>query len=206
MPLGLPEAITQLTDARSARRRAAAKRLRALAAPAAGPALLEALRREVRDPRTWETQYQMIMALATCGHQPALPFLRELALKPLDATMIYVALGDAIVRLSRDHPNDPTPVDWCLTALNDMLADGALRAVAMLRLTLDDATVDRILDFLSGRNPHDGLRFWPAAAAAGWTGPRVKAFLTECVGSPREDISEAALASLEGRYRTYRLL
>ncbi|MGW5159732.1 hypothetical protein ACWEPN_30010 [Nonomuraea wenchangensis] len=206
MALGLPEAITQLADARSPRRRAAAKRLRALADPVAGPALLDALRREIRDPRSWETQYQMIMALATCGHQPALPLLRELALKPLDATMVYVALGDGIVRLGRDHPNDPAPLDWCLSTGNDMLADGALRAVAMLRLILDEPAIDRILNFLAERTPNNGLRFWPAAAAAGWNGPRVNIFLTACASSPREDVADAAKASLEGRYKTYRPL
>ena len=206
MPLELAEAIAQLTDARSPRRRAAAKRLRALADPAAGPPLLSALEREILDRRTWETQYQMIMAVATCGHQPALPLLRELALKPFDATMVYVALGDGIVRLGRDYPNDPAPVDWCLATGNDMLADGALRAVAMLRLTLDAFAIARILNFVSARDPYDGLKFWPAAAAAGWNGRRVKAFLNRCATSPRKDVAEAAKASLQGRYKTYRPL
>jgi hypothetical protein len=206
VPLGLTEAISQLTDARSARRRGAAKRLRMLGDPAAGPALLHALQREILDPRTWETQYQMIMAVATCEHQPALALLRSLATEPLDATAIYVALGDGIVRLGREHPNDPTPVDWCLETGNDMLADGALRAVAMLRLTLDAPAIDQILKHLSGRDPHDWLRFWPAAAAVGWSGDRVEQFLTECAASPREDIATAAKASLAGRYKTYRPL
>ncbi|SDL18963.1 hypothetical protein [Nonomuraea jiangxiensis] len=109
----------------------------------------------------------MIMALATCGHQSALQLLRELALKPLGATMICVALGDGIVRLGRDHPN---------------------------------------LNFLAERTPYDGLRFWPAAAAAGWNGSRIKAFLTACASSPREDVADAAKASLEGRYKTYQPL
>jgi hypothetical protein len=206
VPLGLTEAISQLTDARSARRRGAAKRLRTLADSAAGPALLDALQREILDPRTWETQYQMIMAVATCEHQPALALLWRLATEPLDATMIYVALGDGIVRLGREHPNDPAPVDWCLATGNDMLADGALRAVAMLRLTLDPPAIDRIFNHLAGRDPHDGLRFWPAAAAAGWSGHRVEAFLTECATSPREDVASAAKASFDGRYKAYRPL
>jgi hypothetical protein len=206
MPLDLAEAIEQLGDKRSARRRSAAKRLRTLADPAAGGALLEALGREVQDPRTWETQYQMIMALGTCDHRPALPFLRELALWRFEATMVYVAIGDAIVRLGREHPNDAAPVDWCLATANDMLADGALRAVAMLRLKLENAAIHRILDFTSGRDPHDAIRFWPAAAATGWDGARVKAFLIACAQGPRQDVAEAAQASLVGRYKTYRPL
>ncbi|WP_233289190.1 hypothetical protein [Kitasatospora sp. MBT63] len=90
----------QLGHRLSPKRRSAASRLRRLADPAAGPALLEALQTEVRDARTWETQYQMVMALGTCGHRPALGLLRDLARRPFEATAVYVALGDAIVRLS----------------------------------------------------------------------------------------------------------
>ncbi|MFD4766286.1 hypothetical protein [Streptomyces niveus] len=50
------DAIRQLQDRSSAKRRSAAKRLRKLGDPYAGPALLEALKNEVRDSRTWETQ------------------------------------------------------------------------------------------------------------------------------------------------------
>ena len=206
MPLDLAGAVEQLGDPRSSRRRAAAKRLRVLADPAAGPALLDALRREVADPRTWETQDQMVMALAGRGHRPAEVFLRELAMRQFDATMVQVAIGDAIVRLGREFPEDPAPVDWCLATGNDSLADGALRAVAMLRLRLDERAVGRILDFLAGRDPFDRLRFWPAVAAAGWKGPRVRTFLTQCAGGPREDVADAARASLDGRYQTYRHL
>lgn len=206
MPLTATEAISQLSDSRSPRRRAAAKRLRTLADPAAGPALTDALRREVQDPRTWETQYQLVMAVAMSDYRPALRFLRELAVSPFEATMVYVAIGDAIVRLGRESPNDPAPVTWCLATGNDMLIDGAFRAVAMLHLALDPPAIDRILDHISGRGPRDGIRFWPAAAAAGWRGPRVEAFLTEAAALPRADVAEAAKASLEGCYGTYRHL
>jgi hypothetical protein len=206
VPLDLAGAIGQLDDRQSARRRAAAKRLRVLADPAAGPALLLALDRELKDIRAWETQYQMVMALATSGHRPALGVLKELAVRPFDATMVYVAIGDSIVRLGRDFADDPAPVDWCLATGNDQLADGALRAVAMLRLRLDEPAIGRILAFLAPRDPYDGLRFWPAAAAAGWEGPAVQAFLTQCANGPRQDVAEAARPSLAGKYQTYRPL
>ncbi|MFI6587734.1 HEAT repeat domain-containing protein [Embleya sp. NPDC050493] len=197
------EAVEQLGDARSSRRRSAATRLRRLAQPAAGPPLLDALQREVRDHRTWETQYQMVMALGACGHRPALDPLRELARRHFDATMVYVALGDAIVRLST--PEDPAgALLWCMDSGTAALADGALRAVAMQRLRLDSQTVDRVLDFLRPLEPHDGLRFWAAAAAAGWSGPRVREFLQGCAAGPRADVADAAASSLQGRYQTWR--
>ncbi|MET9364281.1 HEAT repeat domain-containing protein [Streptomyces sp. NPDC006632] len=75
------QAISQLQDRSSAKRRSAAKRLRKLGDPSAGPALLDALRSEVRDTRTWETQYQVTMALGTCGSPSDLSYLRYLVLQ-----------------------------------------------------------------------------------------------------------------------------
>lgn len=196
-------AIDLLRHGLSAKRRSAAKRLRKLRRPEAGPALLAALRDEVRDPRTWETQYQMVMALAEAGYTPALPYLEELSRHPFEATMVYTALGDAIVRLGRSSAGDAGPVLRLLDGGNERLVDGALRAVAMLRLGLDRPAVERIVAFASARPPADGLRFWVAAAAPGWRGPAVEAFLRECARGPREDVREAAAAALQGKYRRW---
>ena len=187
----------------SAKRRAGAKRLRKLKRFEAGPALLGALRREVLDARTWETQYHMVMALAESEYAPALPDLEVLARRPFEATMVYVALGDALVRLGRASADDAGPVLRLLSSGNDMLIGGALRAVAMLRMRPDDETVGRILDFASARPPADGLRFWVAAAAAGWRGPAVETFLAACALDLRADVREAALASARGEYRKW---
>jgi hypothetical protein len=86
---------------------------------------------------------------------------------------------------------------------NETLVGGALQAVAMLRLALDQETVTDVLDFIETRSPQDGIYFWPAVAAAGWTGQRADDFLTSCVSSPRSDVAEAATNSLAGNYSTY---
>src|SRR3954463_14583297 len=115
------EAIALLHHKQSAKRRSGAKRLRKLRQPEAGPALLAALRDEVRDPRTWETQYQMIMALAESGYGPALPYLEELSGQPFEATMVYPALGDALVRLGSASAGDAEPVLRVMAGGNERL-------------------------------------------------------------------------------------
>ena len=204
--LTMDQAVAQLDDKTSPKRRAAAKRLRRLAATAAGPSLLRALQREVRDPRTWETQYEMVMALGACDHRPAVPFLSDLARRRLDVETVYAALGDSIVRLRGAEEGISAPVRGCLDSGTPSLADGALRAVAMLRSVPDPETVDHILDFLEPLESYDGLRFGAAAAAAGWPGERVRAFLESCAAGPRQDVAAAASSSLEGKYQTYGLL
>ena len=104
--------VVQLSDAHSAKRRAAAKAIRKLGDPFAGPAIVNALRKEIQDPRTWETQYQMIMALGECRYEPSIPLLLDLSARKHEY-MVFVAIGDALVRLSveRERGNDAHPFE-----------------------------------------------------------------------------------------------
>ncbi len=94
-------AVEQLRDRASAKRRSAAKTLRKAGRVEAGPALIAALDNEIRDPRTWETQYQMAMALGECRVTDALPLLHDIAARDLEATMVLVGIGDAVTRLEQ---------------------------------------------------------------------------------------------------------
>jgi hypothetical protein len=200
----LRAAIDLLGDKRSPKRRSGAKKLRELGDTSAGAALFAALRAELRDPRTWETQYQMIMALGACRYRRALPVLRKLARTRFEATMVYVAIGDAIVRLARKHENDAFPVIDCANSGNDMLANGAFQAMAMLRMMPNEAAIARVIGLVSARSAEDPLRFCVVAAAAGWKGAKVEAFLLECGSSLRKDIRDAATEALQGKYGKWR--
>jgi hypothetical protein len=205
-PSPLTEAIQQLAASASAKRRAAAKRLRRLKDATAGPALLTALQQEVQDPRTWETQYHMIMALGESDYRPALSYLRQLAAQSFDATMVYVALGDAILRLARQFPDDASPALDLIPTGNPMLIDGAFRAIAMLRLRPPPDAIGAIVDFVAPLPTSHHLRFWVAAAAPGWDHPKVMTFLQACVAGDRDDVRTAATAALQKKYLTWRPL
>lgn len=197
MALSRNEALALLTDSLPARRRRGAKRLRALADPTTAAQVRAALERET----TWEAKYQLSMALGTTGSREDVELLKRLALQPRRATAVNTALGDAIVRLGRDFDNDPAPVVWCLQQDVELLVYGALRAVAMLRLQLPDATVEAVLDYVEANDSNRmTLAYWPAIAAAGWSGPRVRAFLTRCSQDSRQDVADAATDALNGHY------
>ncbi len=199
--------LMELGESRSPKRRAAAKKLRKIGSVVAGPALLAALGREVRDPRTWETQYQIVMALGESGYREALPFLQFLANQSIEATMVYVGLGDAIVRLSQSTPSDVSPVLAILREnRNPMLINGAFRAMAMLRLIPEPAEIDEILSYVAKLPPDDGHRFWVAAAAPGWGGSGVDAFIRECAQSSSPDLQEAAALARTRKYKQWRPL
>ena len=199
----LADSVALLTNTRSPKRRSGARRLRKLADPAACSDLLVALRHEVQDSRTWETQYQMVMALGTCSCKAGLEYLWQLARSNFEATMLYVAIGDAIVRLGRDFEADPGPMLAILATDNEMLIEGAFRATAMLQLRYEAATIETVLNYLRPRRHADGLRFWVAAAAPGWDSPHLEEFLNTCISGMREDVRQAAIAAKAKQYRQY---
>src|SRR6185295_1939820 len=124
--------LDDLSNARSVKRRAAAKRLRKLGDALAGPTIEHALRREIQNPRTWETQYQMIMALGECRHRASVPLLLDLSTRKHEY-MVCVAIGDALVRLSDDREKELLRI---LSIDEAGLAEGGLRAIAMLHVGL----------------------------------------------------------------------
>ncbi|MDO6388484.1 HEAT repeat domain-containing protein [Uliginosibacterium sp. 31-12] len=200
------ELFTQLEDSKSAKRRSAAKKLRKLKNGMAGPALLDALKKEVEDTRTWETQYQIVMALGECEYKDALPYLVALSGCSFEATMVYMALGDAIVRLSRAHPNDISSVFDLIGTGNEMLIDGGLRAVAMLRLVPDESEISKLLEFVEHYDLNHHLRFWVLAAAPGWNGQKLEQFVEKCATSTRQDIAQAASLAHEKKYKKWQPL
>jgi HEAT repeat protein len=199
----LNEIVAQLGDKKSPKRRSAAKKLRKLKDVDAGPSLLAALETELNDARTWETQYQMIMAVGECGYKPALPFLNELAKKDFKATMVYVAIGDAIVRLSIENKRDTTTIFKLFDTSNDMLIDGALRAMAMLKMVPSDSHIEKIINYVAAREMNQGIHFWVVAAAPGWSGARVEEYLDYCAKSPQEEITSAVALARKNKYKQW---
>lgn len=202
----LKDLTDQLHHRLSAKRRSAAISLRKLGDIAAGPALLDALKEEIKDERTWETQYQMIMALGHSNYVDAFPLIQILAHEKFKATMVLVAIGDAYVRLKRRAEDDATPLREVLAIRNDEgLHDGALRAVAMLRMRFNQADTDAIIRDVTKRKS-ERLKFWLAAACPGWSGTSVDQFLDECALSTREDVRSAAEDAKRKKYRKWRPL
>ncbi|MFL5367612.1 MAG: hypothetical protein ACJ78V_04785 [Myxococcales bacterium] len=197
-------AIDRLGAPRSAERRAAAKALRRHPSRGAGRPILAAAMKEIRDPRTWETQYQMMMALGACGYQPALPVLRRLKYPELPH-MVVCAIGDSILRLWSTTVGTTRPLRWVLSRSCDPLLEGALRAVAMERLPV----AKRVASDMLRRTREAGFeasRAWAAAAVMEWDLPQKKAFLKWCVEHGPYEAAYAAQASLDGVRPRWKIL
>jgi len=205
----LSEAIAMLSSPQSSKRRAGAKRLRKFGDAQAGSPLLLALKKEVQDPRTWETQYQMIAALGECGFQEALPYLHELAHQYFKATAVYVALGDAIVRLSRKFDDDAEVLIQLIDSDNPSLIVGGTQALAMLRMKPHIDIIARVISYAQSaylKDKSDWSIIWVLRAAPGWKGPVVEKFLQECAKIPFEtnqQIHTATELALTGKFKKW---
>ena|ERR1035437_399714 len=115
-------------------------------------------------------------------------------------------LGDAFVRLSRTSDADAGPLLKVLSINNDgTLHDGALRAVAMLRMRFNDAETRDIIRTVDASGS-ESRKFWLIAACPGWTGPEVDHFVERCLSSTREDVRAAAADAKLKKYRKWRPL
>ncbi len=123
--------------------------------------------------------------------------------------MLYIAIGDALVRLAAPQDGTWTTLMDVVRTGNDGLAYGACQAVAMLRLVPPRPIIEQLLEFAS-RFPLDesqalNQRFWIAAAAPGWLDhcPAIRSFLELCATSKNSELKLAAEAALQGKYRKW---
>jgi hypothetical protein len=146
------------------------------------------------------------MALGHCEYKEAIPLVHTLAHKSFEHSAVLAAVGDTYVRLSRSFEDDPKPLfDIFAIQNDDLLLDGALRAVATLRLKFTEDCASQVVEHVMARK-QEFLRFWVAAACPGWSGPIVEHFLDQCLLSEREDIKSAALAAKQKKYLKWKPL
>lgn len=205
----ISEAIELLSNPHSAKRRSGAKSLCKFRVQEAGLPLLQALKKEIQDSRTWETQYQMIAAIGECNFQESLPYLLELINKHFEATMVYVALGDAILRLSRKFDDDAEIMMMLLETGNKMLIMGGIQAIAMLRMKLNANILARVISYAQStysKDNQDWSIIWVLRATPGWQGPLVEDFLQKCSKisfEQNQQIFTATKLALAGKYHKW---
>ncbi|MFC4455280.1 HEAT repeat domain-containing protein [Deinococcus sonorensis] len=199
LPASTSDLTLKLMDSKSATRRSAARSLRKRRDPSAGPALLAALEQEIQDPRTWETQYQMIMALGESDVISAIPLLQTIAHTPREATMVFVATGDALIRLAACQKQTDAVWHSLVHQRHEDVISGALRGTHMAHLPVREETVMAIMTTLQDYPSDHPIMFWAATAAWRWTVPAAHHLLTTLASSPRADIQKAARQALQGK-------
>ena len=204
------EAIELLSNSKSKKRESGAKKLRKLESLDAGPALIQALEKEIQDKRTWSTQYHLILAIGHSGFMEALQILMELAQQEFEATIIYMGLGDSIFRLSVLSKSNEETLNAIYSFDKFRRTYGAFRALALMKLLPKDNVIKRIIEIGSDPKgaeivqgyPDDetGLRKWVASASAGWKAELKNEFLADCEKIKDQHLLMAVENSRKNKY------
>ncbi|MGJ8726141.1 MAG: HEAT repeat domain-containing protein [Roseibacillus sp.] len=171
--------IEQLSDSKSAKRRSAAKKIRKSKDPHAGEALFVALQKELQDLRTWETQYQMIMALGHCLYTDATEFLEGLS-REGRVEMVQIAIGDSLFRLAGGAENNLSKVLEFIDRGDAELIHGAFQAMASERvIPADEIEARKIVEYGCSLklNENDWAVIWLLRAVPGWPASMVEPLL-----------------------------
>lgn len=197
----MKELISELQNTKSAKRRSAAKKIRKLKDLSLCSPLMDALKLELLNKKTWETQYQLIMAIAesncTANYFNLILFIELSELEP----MVRLALADAITRLG----NNSRFLEYALQKKDLDFVSGALRAMSFKQIQIPIDLVDELIDFMTSFK-NDMSYFWIAAAAPGCNSNKLNNYLHVWKNSINDDISKAAKAALENKYLKWSIL
>lgn len=206
----MKDAIELLSASTAKKRESGAKRLGKIADPEAGAFLLDALEKEIEDSKTWSCQYQLILALGFCRYEPALPFLLKLKERSFDSAILYIGLGDAILRLSILNNTIKDSLSVIFESKDYLIMQGAFTAMALLKLLPEDDDIKKIIEIaldpkiteIVKGHPKDstGVRKWVATAAAGWKDELRIDFLYDCLKIDDAHVKMAVEDALKNKY------
>jgi hypothetical protein len=151
----IAQAVNDLQDKKSPKRRAAAKKIGKNGLLELGDALLTAYLKEREDKRTWETQTEMILAFGKIRYQPALPYLKVIIDINTPEDMITHAAARSYVRIKRDSLNDAKPVLELLLFGEISVIDGATSALAYDDMTPPEEEIKAIIALLDSHKEEE---------------------------------------------------
>ncbi len=185
----LQRRLALLTHPKSEKRCSAARWLHKHPEPRAGAALAAALREELRDTRTWETQHHLLLALGVCGGAQALPLLRDLDLRSRVAMVPY-ALGEALLRCEIAAG---VAVDDAVRGVLDRgpqaAIEGMVRAVAQLKLVPSRDLRSRIIENAIAIGAQYIERRHVVVAASAWPREEVEPYLRSLPSDPNRTLT-----------------
>ena len=151
----------------------------------------------------------MIMALGESGYSRSLDFLLQLAEQEFEATMVYVAIGDAIARLTYFSQNNVHDLIKCVLNRSHsvLFSDGILRAITMLKIIPNEEDINQLLTFSEDSKTPENNRIWIVSAAAGWhQNEGTLPILQKFANSDNPQTKKAAEAALNRKYVKWSIL
>ena len=144
-----------LVSSKSPKRRSAAKKIAKYKIFSLANELLKAYLEERKDIRTWETQSEMINALAKINCKAAIPYLREIVDENKDMDTVTMKASLSYIRLNRETLNDMTLILSLLEIGKRSVFMGAVYAMAYDDVIPTEQEIITVLDIFEKRNVYD---------------------------------------------------
>lgn len=136
----------ELQDKSSAKRRSAAKKIGKSLINQLGPDLFNAYLNERKDPRTWETQVEMIKALGRLRYHELLPYVEEIVRKDIEFDMITIQAATAFVKLKFTSTKDVSFITELIKNHRYSVQLGSLYAVFYENIKPDPTEMHRMIN------------------------------------------------------------
>ncbi len=169
--------------------------------------LVSALEKELKDPRTWQTQVVMINSVGLLNCKDALPLIEPIIKENKEHDMVTNASSECYVRLKRETINDSKPVIELLRFGGFSIIDGCLNPLGYDRMIPPDDEINELvrLSWDLHKKKERGFtdpRYGIAAACAGWKKELTEDFLKHCLDTAEKDtpLKYVAENSLKGKY------
>lgn len=207
-----PEEIQQtendLHDSKSTKRRSAAKKIGKFKLYVLGDALYNAYMEERNDTRTWETQYEMILALGHIDYKKALPEIEEIvSMRNNNGAAEINAAVRTFVRLKRKSLNDIKPVLDLLKSDNPNIINGAVSVLTFDDMIPTDKDIRRIIAVFDSKFKDDVFsmkgttdpRSYLISAMSKWNKSICEPYIKRFIDSSDLQIKKDAESALKGK-------
>lgn len=169
--------------------------------------LIVALEKELINPKTWQTQVEMIIAAGLVKCSYALRLIEPIIQENKEHDMITRAAAESYVRLKRDSINDSKPIIELLGFGGFSVIDGCLNPLGYDRMVPPDNEIKKLIELSwdlhkQKQRGFTDPRYGIAAACAGWRKELTEEFLKHCLDTADNDtpLKYVTENSMKGKY------
>lgn len=172
--------------------------------------LTAALKEQIKNPKSWETQCELIKAIGKTGCVEVLPLLKDLINKDYESTILYSELAFSILLIENISESNIDFLFQSLEKRNVSQIAGACAALLYRKIIPTEEEISQIVSEIVTYTEDEGHIITPrgyiAAIAYLWPASTVKDFLESCKKSSSRVISQIAEDSLHGKKSKFQLI
>ncbi len=174
------------------------------------PHLLEALTKEIKKPKAWKSQCQLIKAIGITNCTEALTLLKELIDNDYEHTVLYKELAFAIFMIENFAELNLNFLFHSIEKGNDLQISGACSAILYKKIVPKKDDIEKIIVGISPYTENEGQKITPrcyiAAVAHLWPKEEIHNFLVTCKKSNWAGLVEIADYALQGKESKIQLI